>query len=161
MRLIAAGAAYAGVFAALHARCFAAAWDAAAFSDLFAGAGVFGAIAEDGGAPLGFVLCRAVADEAEILTIGVLPEGRGAGVGSALLRHAGEAAARLGAARMFLEVAVDNAAALALYARAGFAPVGTRRGYYRECHEGRVIQTDARILARVLEADGATDDPQK
>lgn len=150
MRLNAAGAAFAEVYAALHRRCFAEGWSARAFAELLAGPGVAGAIAEVEEAPLGFVLCRAVLDEAEILTIGVLPEARGAGAGAALLRHAEAAARGCGATRMFLEVSVTNRAALALYARAGFQEVGIRRGYYLEVIEGRQVKTDARILSKNL-----------
>jgi ribosomal-protein-alanine N-acetyltransferase len=52
---------------------------------------------------------------------------------------------------MHLEVAVDNAAALRLYRRAGFAEAGRRRGYY-ERPGGRV---DALVLTRVLHGPGA------
>jgi ribosomal-protein-alanine N-acetyltransferase len=79
----------------------------------------------------GFALSRLAADEAEILTIAVDPALRKAGVGRDLLRaHLGEVAAA-GAARIFLEVDEHNAAALALYARFGFAKVGERQGYYK------------------------------
>jgi|TARA_B100001964_G_C14071093_1_gene525917 ribosomal-protein-alanine N-acetyltransferase len=37
----------------------------------------------------------------------------------------------LGAGELFLEVAEDNGAALALYAGAGFVQVGRRQGYYQ------------------------------
>lgn len=161
MRLSEAGAAFAEVYAALHRRCFAEAWSAQAFAGLFAGPGVFGAIAEADGAPCGFVLCRTVADEAEILSVGTLPEARGRGVGAALLRHAETGAARRGAARMFLEVAVTNAAALALYARAGFVAVGTRRDYYCACIDGRTVRIDARILSKPLTSAGGTAENPK
>ena len=44
---------------------------------------------------------------------------------------------------MFLEVAEDNIAALALYHRAGFAAVGRRRGYY---HRAGAAPVDAQVL---------------
>jgi ribosomal-protein-alanine N-acetyltransferase len=53
-------------------------------------------------------------------------------------------ARRRGAVEAFLEVRVDNEAARALYARAGFAQVGLRRGYY---DGGRV---DAVVMRREL-----------
>jgi ribosomal-protein-alanine N-acetyltransferase len=53
-------------------------------------------------------------------------------------------AAAQGATRLFLEVADDNAAALALYARAGFSEAGRRPGYYARPDGGR---QDALILA--------------
>src|SRR6204780_3077030 len=80
----------------------------------------------------GMILARVAADEAEILTIAVDPGRRGRGLGSALLRAAMARAAALGAGAMFLEVAVSNAAARALYARHGFAEAGLRRQYYSD-----------------------------
>jgi [ribosomal protein S18]-alanine N-acetyltransferase len=67
--------------------------------------------------------------EAEVHTIGVDPAYQGFGVGRRLLDGLLEAADRIRAV-VFLEVRVDNEAALALYRRTGFAVVGTRRRYY-------------------------------
>ncbi|HEY0267532.1 MAG TPA: GNAT family N-acetyltransferase [Rhizomicrobium sp.] len=110
--------------AALHAACFAAAWDAKALRELFA-AGAFAFASEDG-----FVLARAVAGEAEILTLAVTPAARGRGLGRQLLQAAIGKARDLGADTLFLEVGADNPAALALYAGQGFTKVGDRRAYY-------------------------------
>ena len=79
-------------------------------------------------AAAGFALTRTVADESELLTLAVAPEARRQGVGRALVaRWLGG----LGGARAFLEVAADNAGAIALYEAAGFEVSGIRRGYYR------------------------------
>ena len=61
----------------------------------------------------------------------------------ALLAAAIGLAQESGAESMFLEVAEDNAAALALYAKAGFTEAGRRRGYYRRSGGTAV---DARVL---------------
>lgn len=111
--------------AALHAAAFDAPWTAAAFADLLDQAGVL-AVEE----PDGFVLMRAVADEAEVLTLAVRPDARGRGLGRRLLAGGVAQAEAQGAGRVFLEVAEDNAAALALYRRSGFAEAGRRPGYY-------------------------------
>ncbi len=137
-------AAVAARLAALHATAFPAPWDAAAFEVLLDQAGVF--VLEK---PDGFILLRAVADEAEILTLAVRPEARGRGLGARLVSEGGLLAAARGATRLFLEVAADNAAALALYARAGFAEAGRRPGYYARPAGGR---GDALILALNLPA---------
>lgn len=111
--------------AALHAAAFDTPWTAAAFADLLGQVGVL-AVEE----PDGFVLMRAVADEAEVLTLAVRPDARGRGLGRRLLVEGVAQAEALGAGRVFLEVADDNAAALTLYRRSGFAEAGRRRGYY-------------------------------
>ena len=138
------GPATAARLADIHAAAFAAPWDAAAFEALLDQTGVF-ALEE----PDGFILLRAVADEAEILTLAVRPVTRRRGLGARLVSEGGTAAATRGATRLFLEVADDNAAALALYARAGFAEAGRRPGYYARPDGGR---RDALILALNLPA---------
>ncbi len=121
--------------AALHATAFPEPWTAESFAALLDQAGVFAVAEADG-----FILVRVVMDEAEILTLAVRPEARRAGLGGWLTGRAAARAAQAGARRLFLEVAEDNAAALALYARAGFRPIGRRKNYY---NHGR---TDALVM---------------
>ena len=77
----------------------------------------------------GFALWRAIAGEAELLTIAVDPPAQGRGLGARLM-HTWLKSASQTAEVAFLEVASDNASALRLYARIGFATVGTRPAYY-------------------------------
>jgi ribosomal-protein-alanine N-acetyltransferase len=79
---------------------------------------------------VGFAMLRLAADEAELMTIAVEPKWRGKGVGAALLEAGLSDLLMSRATRMFLEVAADNAPAIALYRRRGFAEVGRRDGYY-------------------------------
>jgi ribosomal-protein-alanine N-acetyltransferase len=65
--------------------------------------------------------------EYEIHTIGVDPAFQGQGIGSRLLG----ALLEFGNGAVYLEVRTDNAAAIALYRRAGFVEVGLRKKYYR------------------------------
>lgn len=73
---------------------------------------------------------RVLADEAEILTIGVVPDARRRGIARLLLAELLGIARERGAAHAYLEVRIDNEAARALYLREGFAELGVRRGYY-------------------------------
>jgi ribosomal-protein-alanine N-acetyltransferase len=82
-------------------------------------------------AAVGFALFRAVADEAELLTLSVLPEARRSGIGAGLLAACENGARAAGAARLFLEAAAANRAARALYGRAGYHECGRRKGYYQ------------------------------
>lgn len=125
--------------AALHATAFDAPWDAAAFASLLDQDGVFPVETADG-----FILMRAVADEAEVLTLAVRPDARRAGQGTRLVAEGVAAASVRGADRVFLEVADDNAAARALYARAGFTEAGRRPRYYARPDGSRV---DALLLS--------------
>lgn len=133
LRLVDAGAEAADVLSAVHAGGIGEAgpgWSAAAFASLLRLPGRLAIVAARDAAPCGMLLAGLAADEAEVLTLAVLPAARRQGVGAALLRRAGERAAARGARRIFLEVAEDNAAAHALYASAGFVEVGRRKGYY-------------------------------
>ncbi|HYF23251.1 MAG TPA: ribosomal protein S18-alanine N-acetyltransferase [Caulobacteraceae bacterium] len=132
--------------AAVHAEGFDQPWSAGDIAALLEGPGGFGLLVEQDGAAVGFVLARAIAGEAEILTVAVAPERRGRGIGAALMEAAVRTATAQGATAMFLEVAVDNTAALALYERAGFRRAGFRPGYYRR--EGGAA--DALVLRRDL-----------
>ena len=130
------------VLAAIHAEAFHAPWAAAAFESLLSQAGMFAIRA-----PNGFILCRVVVDEAEILTLAVCPLARRSGLGARLTEAAAEFAARAGAERLFLEVAEDNLAARALYARTGFIQTGRRKKYYENADGSR---SDALLLTREL-----------
>jgi ribosomal-protein-alanine N-acetyltransferase len=138
-RLRAARGEDAGDLAALHAAAFASPWSRADLADLLASPGAFALLAEGEG----FILCRAIAGEAEILTLAVAPAARRRGTGRALVEAAAGVAGTLGAETLFLEVAHDNAAALALYDAAGFSRVGLRRGYYAS-------GADAVVMRRAL-----------
>lgn len=126
----AAGREDAASLAVLHAASFDAPWAADEIAALLAPTGAFGLIAHDAGEDAGFLLARAVAGEAEILTVAVVPHRRGFGTGRALVGAAIARARRDGAEALYLEVAVDNVAALALYDRAGFSRAGLRPRYY-------------------------------
>lgn len=119
------------------------AWDAAALAALVRDGAVILA------ASSGCAVIRVAADEAELLSVTVLPARRGAGLGAALLDAAHATAREAGAARMILEVAEGNAAARALYRRAGYAEIARRRGYYRHADGTR---EDALVMARTLAA---------
>lgn len=131
--------------AGIHALSFETAWNETALYDLLSQDGVFAL----GLAGAGFIVFRVVADEAEILTLATEPGHRRQGLGRQLVEAGTILARQAGVRRFFLEVAQDNEAALALYARCGFSQVGHRRGYYRRATGTEV---DAQVLA--LELNG-------
>ncbi|QGX97285.1 GNAT family N-acetyltransferase [Roseovarius faecimaris] len=133
------------VLAALHSRAFAGqgrGWSAQEFGDLLAAPHVF-CVTSDAG----FALGRALAGEAELLTLAVDPAEQRAGHGAALLSAFEDEAAIRGASRAFLDVSAQNTAALALYRRARYHEVARRAGYYH-CPGGGTA--DALILAKDL-----------
>ena len=119
--------------AAIHAEGFAVGWGrldieqmvlTGDVADVLISQGVLGDIVT------GFAISRAVLDEAELLTIALDREVRGRGLAAPLLRRHAERVRRAGAASLFLEVAADNAPALALYRGLGMVEIGRRKGYY-------------------------------
>ncbi len=108
------------------------AWSAAAYrSELADRRSRYYLAAEDAdGTLLGWAGVMVIGPTAEILTVGVVPTARRRGLGRQLLAGLVAEAVRRGAREAFLEVRVDNPAALALYEADGFARVGLRPGYY-------------------------------
>ena len=78
----------------------------------------------------GFIVWRTVADEAEIITIGVHPDARGAGIAMAMLALMESEVKKAGAKKIFLDVSAENAPAIALYKKCGFIQNGRRQKYY-------------------------------
>ena len=105
------------------------------------------AILADEAVERGFLLLRFAADEGEVLNLAVIAEARRQGLARALIDGGIALARGLSIERLFLEVAVDNAPALALYRSLGFENAGSRRGYYRRPDGSRV---DAILLTLVL-----------
>ena len=70
-------------------------------------------------------------DVTQIMTIGIDPAWQRRGVGRALLAAMIDRSRALGASAVLLEVAVDNAPALAMYREFGFETLRTRKGYYQ------------------------------
>lgn len=133
--------------AVLHRRCFRSPppWSAADFVGFIADPLAFLLVEGDAG----FLLGRAVAGEAELLTLAVAPEARRLGLGRKLVARFLYQAQLRGADQAFLEVRADNAPAIALYESAGFAATGRRRSYYQDPDGTR---TDAVVLTRRLAA---------
>lgn len=122
--------AYADVLAALHARVFPRPWMALDFRQMLESGIVFGRLAATGDGPVGFALFRAMAEEAEVLTLAVDPGFRRRGIAAALLNACQAEAGVRGAQKIFLEVAESNTAARTLYQALRYETIGCRSGYY-------------------------------
>ncbi len=134
------------LLSALHARCFETRWSIDAFADMLEAATVFAALNETTES-LGYIVLRTAADEAEIISLGVVPAARRSGVATALLkcgvRHVGAG----GATSLFLEVAEDNIAARAFYESRQFARIGRRDAYYSRLG---AVAVDAIVMRRAI-----------
>jgi ribosomal-protein-alanine N-acetyltransferase len=125
---------------------FGEAWTRSQLAGILPMAGVSLMLARDAdaSAAIGFSLFRTVADESELLLIGVLPTRHREGVGQRLLNHFVDQARKDGVSRVHLEVRNGNPAAQ-MYRSAGFAQVGRRRNYYHAANGDRF---DALTFAR-------------
>lgn len=128
------------ILADIHADGFSHAWSGADIAKLVADPSVLVVIARrdrvlGSRSPVGFVMVRSAADEAEVLSIAILKRYRNAGIGRKLMEAALRKLFAERISALFLEVASDNGPAFGLYDRLGFKTVGERLGYYREGRE--------------------------
>ena len=89
---------------------------------------------------IGYCGTMAVADTADVQTIGVLPEYEGNGFGRAMLEQMHERAREQGAERILLEVRADNPRAQRLYERNGYRAIHVRRGYYDDGTDAIIME---------------------
>jgi len=121
--------------ARIHAKCFTQPrpWAVHEFTDLLDSDRIFTCETTHG-----FALGRIAGPEVELLTIAVDPAFRRQGQALVLMRDFELQAKANGASDAFLEVAEDNATAIALYQRFGFVQAGLRRDYYAGPKQTRV-----------------------
>ncbi|HEX2257599.1 MAG TPA: N-acetyltransferase, partial [Afifellaceae bacterium] len=123
--------------AELHAAAFRRGWSEPEVEALLRQTGVSALLGEYRGTfgrsiVAGFCLLRSSGEEAEILSIGILPACRRRGIARALMEEVLRRLYRDGVAALLLEVDAGNEAALALYGGLGFEPVGERPAYYSQ-----------------------------
>ena len=132
---------YAEPLSVLHKSCFEKSWDKSSFESLLRLPTTYGWMNENA-----FVLFSVCGDEAEILTLGVCPNARKKGLATRLLLYALEQLQKKGIHFVFLDVSVENVAAIALYSKMGFNQVALRKGYYTE----KNCKVDALILKKQI-----------
>ena len=131
--------------AALHRDAFAphAAWSTSEFQSIEDHPGRI--VVTDSARQAAILVLQFSADEAEVLTLGVVPSVRRSGIARAVLCYGIRLAANQGVRRMFLEVATDNVPAIKLYHAMDFDDVGRRKRYYQRADGSRI---DAIVMAR-------------
>jgi ribosomal-protein-alanine N-acetyltransferase len=98
-----------------------------------------GALEEDTGELVGYLIVSRYVDAWHVMNIAVDPNRRRAGVATALLERLFEVTSGDGRRGYTLEVRVSNQAAIDLYQRLGFQPRGIRRAYYTDNREDALI----------------------
>jgi len=96
-------------------------------------------VAEEHGEIIGYAGLAAAGGQADVQTIGVRADRRGAGVGAALLTELMDEAVRRESEAVFLEVRADNDGARRLYERFGFGQVGIRKRYYQPSNVDAIV----------------------
>ena len=135
--------------AELERQCFHAPWSEKMLREELGG-GIF-LVAEQDGEVQGYVGCQTVLDEGYITNVAVSPDSprrsgaahqaRRRGAARLLIAELIARAKEKGLAFVTLEVRESNAPAIALYAGAGFAPVGTRKNFYSNPAENALLMT--------------------
>ena len=82
------------------------------------------------------------AAEADVLTVGVVPEHRGQGIAKALMALITDWARALGSTAMMLEVKTDNSAAIGLYESLGYAKLNVRKDYFGQGLDAQVMRLE-------------------
>ena len=82
------------------------------------------------------------AAEADILTVGVVPEHRGKGIAKALMGLITDWAKVQGSTAMMLEVKVDNAEAIGLYESLGYSKLNIRKDYFGPGLDAQVMRLE-------------------
>ena len=139
-------AAFAQTYADIHCACFKHGWNESMMRQMLLMPGAVGLIAYNQNEPIGIVMCAYSPQQADIVTFGVLPSYRGKHVSDELIEESFRFLAKQGIKEIFLEVAVDNEHAIALYQRHGFKEVGRRPDYYVRGD----VKTDAFVMRTEL-----------
>ena len=84
-------------------------------------------------------------NQAEVMSVAVVPELRGQGVGTILFGELIQAVKARGATAITLEVRPSNTAAIKLYQSFGLRSVGRRRGYYLDNGEDALIMWNTKL----------------
>ncbi len=119
--------------AQLHTHSFAngEAWDKDFLTRLLVLPTTRGVLAEIDDILVGFALWQHGPEWCEVLTLAVLPAWRRSGIARQLMRAMENAVCDDGMTRSVLDVAADNAPAIALYKAMGYTTVATRTAYYK------------------------------
>jgi ribosomal-protein-alanine N-acetyltransferase len=80
--------------------------------------------------------------EADILTVGVVPDHRGKGIAKALMALITDWAKAQGSTAMMLEVKTDNKEAIGLYESLGYSQLNVRKDYFGAGLDAQVMRLE-------------------
>lgn len=127
--------------AALESACFAHPWSEKSLAEMLGNGRSLFLIAEGEGELLGYLGMEYVLDEGGITNVAVFPAHHRQGIANALIKELLHRAKGLGLATVTLEVRAGNTAAITLYQKNNFVPVGCRKNYYTSPTEDAILMT--------------------
>ena len=140
------------LIAQLHRRAFSAQdeqpWSLGAIEKLMASPGFEALVYFAADVPVGFVLVRVVADEAELISVAVDPDCQSKGYAKQVMSFLCDQLKKRQICNLFLEVRQDNQKAIQLYRSCGFKKIGERRDYYKTT-SGKKL--DAHVFSFTIE----------
>ncbi|MBQ4510003.1 MAG: ribosomal protein S18-alanine N-acetyltransferase [Clostridia bacterium] len=87
---------------------------------------------------VGYIGYMLIADEADIINIGILPEYRGKSIGNMLMSVMIQELKKNSATCVHLEVRKSNSVAISLYKKYGFIDTGVSKNHYKEPTEDAI-----------------------
>ena len=126
--------------AALEKQCFSDPWSFRMLADTFFGENVITVAAEEAGHIAGYAFAVLAGEEGDIANVAVAPAARRRGLARQMLASLEKRAASLGVSRLFLEVRVSNAPAMALYLKCGYIGRYVRPRYYGDGEDALIME---------------------
>jgi len=90
----------------------------------------------------GYIGLHVNAPSADIATLFTVPAYRRKGIATALLTHAMNTLKSMNIEQLILEVSTTNHVAIHMYQKLGFTPMGTRKNYYPDGSDARVLMKE-------------------
>ncbi len=128
--------------AELEKECFSDPWNFRMLADSFVSENTITSCAVQDGEIAGYGFAVTAGEDADIANIAVAPQYRRQGIAGAILEYLSMQAAKSGVKRLFLEVRVSNAAAMALNITHGFARQYARARYYGGAEDALVMMKE-------------------
>lgn len=119
--------------------CFEYPWNKDMVEETASGDNFSGVVAVEDGKTVGYAGAVFALDVADIALVAVAPDYTRRGFAFALVNKLCENLLARGVEYVYLEVRRSNFAAIALYTKCGFAPVGIRKKYYENAEDAIVM----------------------
>lgn len=124
---------------------FSDGWTEKMMDESFSVGNFFGFIAEEDGAPTGYITLSGTEDFCDIESVFVRPDKRRRGVAEKLFDTAEKSVVKMKIPAMLLEVRESNAPAKNLYSKKGFVVISTRKKYYPDGENAVVMKKEIKL----------------